>query len=81
MTELSPAAAAQVRQLLGCGPEDLMLPDADAILFMNVPDRDRTQVIGLHAPTAQPKRWHAGRLGRVEPSLQYRIDSVSRSSS
>ena len=32
-----------VEEFLECGPEDLLLPDADCILFMNVPGRDRTQ--------------------------------------
>jgi hypothetical protein len=34
---------ALVREFLECGPEDLLLPDADCILFINVPGRDRTQ--------------------------------------
>lgn len=32
-----------VREFLECEPEDLLLPDADCILFINVPGRDRTQ--------------------------------------
>ena len=56
-----------VRDILGCGAEELMLPDADCILFMDVPSRDRIQAWhrdmrwagegGDYSEGAQKARW------------------------
>lgn len=58
-----------VRELLGCGPGELMLPDADCILFTDVPGRDRAQAWhrdmrwagegGDYTEAAQRVRWAA----------------------
>ena len=58
---------ALVREFLECGPEDLLLPDADCILFIDVEGRDRCQAWhrdmrwagtgGDYSEQAQRARW------------------------
>ena len=62
---------ALVREFLECEPEDLLLPDADCILFVNVPGRDRTQAwhrdmrwAGAHPSTSACQSAPAQRMSK-----------------